>query len=154
MTFQFERARIDKIPRKALLAELERVAEHQDFVEFGKRDFDKEARVGSSTVVRTFGAWSKAMEVLRGRLRRRGVDLKARRKGYFSDRELFAEMKQVWADLGHRPSRFEWEEARPTISYQTYKRYFGGWQEACLRFLEHRARGGPAAARPPRSATS
>ena len=78
MAFEFKRTRIDKIPREALLAELERVAEHQEFVEFGERDFDREARVGSSTVVRTFGAWSKAMEALRGRLRRRGVEHRAR----------------------------------------------------------------------------
>lgn len=154
MTFQFERTRIDKIPREAVLAELERVAEHLGFVEFGKRDFDKEARVGSSTVVRTFGGWPKAMAALRSTLRRRGVDLKARPKGYFSDRALFAEMERIWGGLGHRPSRFEWEEAKPAISYQTYRRYFGGWQEACLKFLEHRLTSGPEAPGSPAPAAS
>lgn len=76
MTFKFERARIHKIPREAILAELERVAEHPEFVEFGKREFDGEGWVSSSTVVRTFGAWSNAIQALRGALNRRGINLK------------------------------------------------------------------------------
>jgi len=28
--------------------------------------------------------------------------------------------------------------AQPRISYNTYKKYFGGWTNACLKFIEHR----------------
>ena len=138
MEFQFERTRIDKIPIETVLAQLARVAELRGFVEFGKREFDDIAPISSSTAVRAFGTWSKAMEALRDTLRQRGLALKPRHKGYFAEAELFAEMERIWTTLGHRPSRIEWEAAKPRISYQTYKRYFGGWQQACLTFLEQR----------------
>jgi hypothetical protein len=138
MAFQFERTRIDKIPTETVLAELERVAELRGFVAFGKREFSEAATLSSSTVVRTFGSWSNALETLRTALRKRGLELQPRSRGYFSEVELFAEMERIWASLGHRPSRIEWEAGQPRISYQTYKRYFGGWQQACLMFLEQR----------------
>lgn len=50
--------------------------------------------------------------------------------------EYFAEMERIWLLLGHRPSRTEWEASQPTIAYVSYRRYFGGWVNACLRFLE------------------
>jgi hypothetical protein len=114
------------------------VAELRGFVEFGKREFDDIAPISSSTAVRAFGTWSKAMEALRGTLRQRGLALKPRHKGYFAEAELFAEMECIWTTLGHRPSRMEWEAVKPRISYQTYKRYFRGWQQARLTFLEQR----------------
>lgn len=45
----------------------------------------------------------------------------------------------MWRALGHRPSRIEWENSKPAISHQTYIRYFGGWSNACLAFLESRS---------------
>src|SRR5262245_23037471 len=138
MEFQFECTRIDKIPIETALTQLERVAELRGFVEFGKCEFDATAPISSSTAVRAFGTWSKAMEALRDTLRQRGLALTPRRKGYFAEAELFAEMERIWTTLGHRPSRIEWEAAQPRIGYQTYKRYFGGWQQACLTFLEQR----------------
>jgi len=47
-------------------------------------------------------------------------------------------MGRIWKRFGHRPSRIEWEDSNPRISYPTYRRYFGGWENACLRFLEHK----------------
>jgi len=138
MEFQFERTRIDKIPTETVLAQLARVAELSGFVEFGKREFDETAPISSSTAGRAFGTWSKAMEAPRETLRQRGLALKPRRKSYFAAVELFAELERIWTTLGHRPSRIAWEAAKPRISYQTYKRYFGGWQQACLMFLEQR----------------
>jgi 5-methylcytosine-specific restriction endonuclease McrA len=136
MAFEFNRSRIDKLKLDAVLRELERVAELKGFVEFGKREFDKAAGMSSSTVVRTFGTWSKGVAALRARLRTRDINLKPRGKGYFSEVELFAEMERIWSALNHRPSRIEWGESKPRISYQTFVRYFGGWKQACLRFLE------------------
>lgn len=50
--------------------------------------------------------------------------------------QYFAEMERVWLMLGHRPSRIEWESAQPAISYISYRRFFGGWVQACIRFIE------------------
>ncbi|MBI1858783.1 MAG: HNH endonuclease, partial [Candidatus Melainabacteria bacterium] len=40
--------------------------------------------------------------------------------------------------LGHRPSKGEWIQSDSKISYQTFVRYFGGWQNACLKFIEYK----------------
>jgi HNH endonuclease/Homing endonuclease associated repeat len=137
MNYQFDRTCIDKIPRHKMLAELESVAEKFNFVEFGKRDFDRHSQISASTAVREFSSWRNAMEALRSRLKVKNIELRPRAKGYFEVLALFDEMRRIWRLLGHRPSRREWESSRPQISYQTYGRYFDGWQNACLAFIEH-----------------
>ena len=47
-------------------------------------------------------------------------------------------MERIWRLLGHRPSRIEWETSQPKISYNTYKKYFGNWTNACLKFIEYK----------------
>jgi hypothetical protein len=138
MKFQLERARIDKIPRSKIDAELEKAADHFEFIEFTKRQFDEFAEISAITVVREYGSWSKAISTLRETLKANGKALHARRKAYFSDNDLFDEMGRVWETLGHRPSRIEWESSDARISYETYRRYFGGWENACLRFIEYK----------------
>lgn len=54
---------------------------------------------------------------------------------------MFGEMDRIWQELGHRPSRNEWESSEPKISYNTYKQRFGGWQSACLKFIEDKMGG-------------
>ena len=68
------------------------------------------------------------------------MDFKIERKRIdaIPEHELFREMDRVWTQLGHRPSRTEWEASTPSISYITYRRYFGGWVNACIRFIEHK----------------
>jgi hypothetical protein len=68
------------------------------------------------------------------------MDFKLDRKRIdaISDHKLFHEMERVWMQLGHRPSRTEWEASKPVISYITYRRHFGGWVNACVRFIEYK----------------
>jgi Homing endonuclease associated repeat/HNH endonuclease len=140
MHFELERTRIDKIPQDRVLDELKRVAEAQGYVEFGKRHFDASNATGisASTVVRTYGSWSKAIASLRLALQEHGVTLKRRTRSPFTEQKLFDELERIWRQLGHRPSRNEWEAAEPRISYNTYQRHFNGWVNACLAFIEHK----------------
>ena len=155
MEFTFERHRTDKLPRATLVAELLRVAELCQFAEFGKREFGALAEVSAQSVVREFGSWSSAIAHLRSALAEQGKPLQDKRRGHFTEAECLAELERIWRLLGHRPSRIEWEQSEPSISYNTYKRYFGGWAGACLRFLESRSEGSIRAPRlrvvPPRS---
>ena len=50
-------------------------------------------------------------------------------------------MERVWQKVGQRPSRTEWEISNPKISYTTYKQRFGGWTDACLKFIEYKMGG-------------
>lgn len=141
MEYRFERHRIDKIPRDRLVAELVRVARERDYVTFGKREFDELATVSSNSVMREFGSWVNAIDFLSLELEKLGITLRPKHRGYFTKTECFDELERVWKYLGHRPSKIEWESASPVISYKTYIRYFGGWTNACLSFLEVRGHG-------------
>jgi len=47
-------------------------------------------------------------------------------------------MERIWNKLEHRPSPIEWKASNPKISSTTYMRYFSGWQNACLKFIEYK----------------
>lgn len=138
MTFSLERNRIDKISREAMTDELKRVAKHYRYKYFAKRQFDDVAKTCKSTaVINEFGSWPKALLAI-------GIELKPSRKprkDQIPEHELFAELERVWRLLGHRPSKDEWEGSKPRFSYTTYKTRFGGWINACVRFIEHKSVG-------------
>lgn len=113
-------------------------AKHFDYKEFGKREFD-EAKLGlsASAIRNTFGSWSIAIVALRKALLEMGIQIAQRSKAQIQDELLFAEMRRIWLQINHRPSRIEWEQASPKYSYSTYRKRFNGWQNACLQFIEH-----------------
>lgn len=144
MDYKFQRTRIDKISREKIIGELEKVAEVFKYIEFGKRDFNKLGNISATTVENEFGTWRKGLEALREHLGKKNLDLSLRKAPYnqtYSDEELFKEMDKVWIQLKHRPSRNEWELFSPQISYGTYTHRFNGWQNACLKFIEHKMGG-------------
>lgn len=145
MDFKFQRKRVDVIPEAKILEELENTAKHFNYIEFGKRDFDRVAGISSSTVRKFYGgSWTKGLEALKKQLQQKGLDLSPRPHApnrIFSDKELFDEMERVWQIVGQRPSRTEWEMSKPKIAYQTYKQRFNGWTNACLKFIEYKMGG-------------
>ena len=138
MDFELKRSRADKISKEELLRELARVAEIVGS-EFGKRDFPLHAKFSAGPVVKAFGSWSKAIAALREHLLHQNIELKPKRRSdAYPDTVLFAEIERIWTKLGHRPSKNEWEAENPKIHYNTYKRRFGGWEKACLSFVEYK----------------
>ena len=133
------------MPESKILEELEKAAKHFNYIEFGRRDFDKIATISSSTVRKHFeGSWTKALEVLKKSLQQKGLNLSPRPYApnrILSDKEMFDEMERIWQKVGQRPSRTEWEMSEPKISYNTYKQRFGGWTKACLKFIEYKTGG-------------
>ncbi|MFA5188197.1 MAG: HNH endonuclease [Patescibacteria group bacterium] len=141
MDFQFKRKRLDTLSNKQMLDELEKVAKHFNYVEFGWRDFDKVANISAGSIKNHFGNWTKGLEALRQHLSQKGLDLSPRphapnRK--YSDKDLFDEMERIWKLRGQRPSRTEWEMSEPKISYGIYKHRFGSWVAACSKFIEYK----------------
>jgi len=141
MEFKFQRHRIDKFSREKILEELEKSSKIYNYTEFGWRDFNKVANISASPVKKEFGSWRKALESLREHLKRKNIDLSPRKVSpnrIYSDKELFDEMEKIWKELGHRPSRTEWNFSEPKISYQYYKQRFDGWKNACFKFIEYK----------------
>lgn len=145
MDFNFQRKQINEMPESKILEELEIAAKHFNYIEFGRRDFDKIASISSSTVRKHYGgSWTKGLEALKKHLQQKGLDLSPRPfapNRILSDKELFDEMERIWNKVGQRPSRTEWEMSEPKISYNTYKQRFGGWTNACLKFIEYKTGG-------------
>jgi hypothetical protein len=141
MDFKFQRKRIDKLSENKLLEELEKVAKHFNYIEFGWRDFNKIADISANPIKKHFGSWKKGLAALKNHLHQKGLALSPRPYApnrIFSDKELFSEMERIWQKVGQRPSRIEWETSKPKISYGAYKRRFGNWTNACLKFIEYK----------------
>jgi len=141
MKFKFQRHRIDKLSKENMLGELEKASKIFNYTEFGWRDFNKVADISANPVKKEFGSWKKALECLRAHLKSKNLDLSPRKcppNRIYSDKELFDEMERIWKEFGHRPSRIEWNTAKPKISYQCYKNRFDGWINACLKFIEYK----------------
>lgn len=145
MDFSFQRRRLNEMPESKILEELENAAAHFHYIEFGRRDFDKIANISSSTVRKHFdGSWTKALETLRKHLQSKGLDLKARPHApnrIYSDKDYFDEMERIWHKVGQRPSKTEWEMSEAKLSYGGYKKRFGTWTNACLKFIEYKMGG-------------
>jgi len=139
MDFQFKRKRLNEIPEAKILDELEKAAKHFNYFEFGYREFNEIADVSAGVVKKRFGTWGKGLEVLRKRLQEKGLNLSPRPHApnrVYSDKELFGEMGRIWQKVGQRPSKTEWEMSEPKFSYSNFKKRFGGWTNACLKFIE------------------
>ncbi len=140
--FEFGRHQISKIPREKIIAELEKVAKHFNYTDFKQDDFDKIADISYYTVNREFGSWEKALQFLADHLKSKGMGFYiASRRSQYSIQEIFDEMEKIWVQLGHRPSRNEWAALKPKMSYDTIQRHFGGWANACLKFIEYKSGG-------------
>lgn len=133
--FTLARQRIDALPKKVILEELRTAAEHFDGRRFSRREFDAIAKhCKGTTVLKHFATWDAALESLGIALRPHRTD-----RNRISDTELLAELARVWGNLGHRPSKIEWEASRAQYSYTTYKQRFGGWTSACASLVDRTA---------------
>lgn len=134
MEYKFDRNPINKISKEDVVKELKRVAGHYKYTKFTRHEYDKVAKLcKGSKVLSVFGTWKKALDSIGVELKPRVVD-----RSFISKKELFDEMDRIWRQLGHRPSKTEWELSKPKYSYSTYKARFKGWTNACLQFIEYK----------------
>lgn len=136
MSFSLDRQRIDKVSKDLVLAELRRVGEQLGLRYFTGREFNQlSTKCKHATVLRNFRSWGAA-------LKEAGIDSKPRRKqraDAIPVPALFEELERIWRQLGHRPSKIEWEAASPKYSYKTYRERFDGWTNACAQFIEFKS---------------
>lgn len=76
MQFNFQRKRLNEMSEEKMLEELEKAAKHFNYIEFGRRDFDKIADISSGVVRKHFdGSWTKGLDALRKHLQQKGLTL-------------------------------------------------------------------------------
>jgi len=138
--FELQRSQTSKISREQILRELEKTAKTFNYTDFTQDQFNKISNIHYYTAYREFGSWENCLKFLKGRLKEKGVDFKIKsRRNRYSTQECFDEMERIWVLLGHRPSQNEWTSIKPKISYDTLYRRFGGWTNACLKFIEYKS---------------
>jgi hypothetical protein len=140
MKFDMGRHRADKIPKEKIIDDIKRVAELLGFRKFTQKEFLKLSEITKSKAVMQnhFDTWDDALKESKLNL-----TLDPETGMFIPTKELFMEMERIWRFLGHRPSRSEWEVAKPKFSYGTYKRRFGGWVNACKIFIEFQTEAPP-----------
>lgn len=128
MEFKFDRPRQDRISDEVIIAELKRVAQLVGNRTFTRHEFDQRAcACKGSAVLSRFKTWKAALEAT-------GLNLKPHknpRKDQIPADDLLIELDRIWRELGHRPSKTEWDNLKTKYSYTTYKFRFGGWVNAC-----------------------
>jgi len=144
ITYALNKRSPRNVSEEQILDELEKVAKHFNYECFSRKNYDELACIHSATVERHYdGSWSAAIKALEERLKHKNIILiSSRRSGRnTSEKVMFDEMERIWVYLGHRPSKSEWLGADPKVSYDTIYRNFGGWTNACLKFIEYKSGG-------------
>jgi hypothetical protein len=130
MYYTLQRPRKTKYSQEEIIQELKRVAEIYNYKRFSYREYDKVAKLCHSSYMKhAFGSWNKALDAI-------GIPLIKEDARKYSDIVLFNEMEKIWNKIGHRPSRSEWEQAQPKITYNTYRKHYGTWLKSCQKFIE------------------
>lgn len=125
---EFERHRIDFISKDDVVQELKRVAKILGGRSFGVREFDNNSNACKHTkVLSFFKTWEAALAEI-------GIVFNPERrprKDKVSDEDLVFEIARIWRELGHRPSRAEWDTVETQFGYSTICKRFEGWINAC-----------------------
>ena len=133
MKFEFDRSRQDRLSDEVIIAELQRIAELVGYRTFTRHEFDRMASACKGSVVLSrFKNWKMALKAT-------GLNLRPHRnprKDQIPQSDLLEELTRIWRQLGHRPSKIEWDNSDAKYSYSTYKTRFGGWVNACMALVE------------------
>lgn len=116
---------MDKIPKEELIADLHRLQE-----ELGRTpnstDVETKGNYARSTYKDRFGTWKETLEAA-------GIEHDSndyvRGDGIITDEQLIEGLRNFADELGRIPGSEEMNEDGP-YSYLTYRKRFGGWQEA------------------------
>jgi 5-methylcytosine-specific restriction endonuclease McrA len=122
---------------EAILAEIRRVAKLAPKGPLTTNTFDRLARVHSSTPVKRFGGWSKALA--RAGLAHRSIDKIGKlgqrpfRPRYLTDAEMLDELRRVARKIGKPRHSMRRHDCHSTVGSYIYRDRFGSWNEAIRR---------------------
>jgi hypothetical protein len=133
-SIRFELDRLVSYDDASLLEEVRRVAALVPGRTLTRTEFDRHARVDSSTIVRRLGGWQDALKQagMADRYSGRTVSdsMRVQRAKNLTDEELLDELRQVAAALGKQVlTREEFREGSRGVSSSAIDRRFGSWSE-------------------------
>jgi len=111
-----------------LLADLKRIAGELVKDSVTREEYDERGTFHSSTLVRRFGGWFKALEK---------AGLQRTRNFNITEEELFQDLEEAWTKLGRQPRYEEMHAPLSKYSSGTYENRFGTWRRALERFVAY-----------------
>lgn len=118
------------ISEKELLDDLKRVAEKIGTKTITRIIYDEHSRFGSTTILRKFQSWNRALDAA-------GLGLNNRIN--IPNEELFENLADIWQTIGRQPVGRDISKSTNTSKFSlgTYERRFGSWNSALLAFVEY-----------------
>jgi 5-methylcytosine-specific restriction endonuclease McrA len=91
------------------------------------REYDEFGKFSSATIASRFGKWNNALEI---------AGLKITFNANISEKDLFANLQEVWIKLGHQPQRRDMKQPLSKYSERGYVTKFELWRKALETFVE------------------
>lgn len=112
-----------------LLKDLSAVANALKKESVTQREYNEHGKFNHKTLCNKFGSWNNTLEK---------AGLKVMKRIDIPDEELFSNLEIVWRTLERQPSYSEMTKPLSKYSVDAYARRFGGWIEACKKFIEYK----------------
>ncbi len=117
------------ITNEELVAELKRIALKLNKVALKRSDNDEQGKYGTTTYIRRFGSWFKALE-------KAGLE-KTRTPMNLPEEELFENLEEIWVRLGRQPRYAEVRKPLSKYHVGTYENRFGTYRKALEKFVSY-----------------
>ncbi len=112
-----------------LIEDLVAVAKKLNKISVTHEEYNLNGKYSSSTYLRRFGTWFKALE-------KAGLQ-KTRTPANIPEEDLFRNLEEVWTKLGRQPRYHEIQKSLSRYSAGTYENRFGTWRKALEKFVAY-----------------
>lgn len=128
MKIKFENYKNQKISDEDLLKDMKDVCKKFNLKSLSMEEYSNFGRYNTSTIIRRFGSWNKALILANINIRNRA----------FSEQELFDNLKDVWVAKAKQPARRDMDNKNiSSISSGAYFRKYGSWSNALKAFINY-----------------
>ena len=126
MEFEFREYKNKKVSDEELIEDIKSVVKKHNKNSLAISEYDELGRFNSSTIIRRFGSWNKALQL---------INLNTS-SCIYTEQELFENLQQVWIAKGKQPARRDMNNKEiSSISCTPYTRKYGTWSNALKQFI-------------------
>jgi len=115
------------LPDEVLLADVVSVANRMSKTSVTMEEYSKHGTYHATTLTRRFGSWYKVLELCKLPPCRSPLNI--------PNEELFANIENLWRNLGRQPKYHEVKKPFSKYSAGTYEHRFGTWYNALRAFI-------------------
>jgi hypothetical protein len=115
------------ITDEELICDLRLVASELKKSSVSRAEYDERGKYGTTTHLRRFGSWFKALE-------KAGLE-KTRTQMNLPEEELYKNLEEIWIRLGRQPRYAEVQKPLSKYHVGTYENRFGTWRKALEAFV-------------------